>query len=149
MSAERILDVMRRANDDLERKMTAELDKALGAQSAVQRELAELRTKNAELQRDLEQATQLARAMVTRYGMSNSTGLVAYEYDRQAEATKAKIEGEVRKLVMEAYDRAKALLTKHEKELHKLAEELLNKETLSGKQINELLGKKTNGNAAV
>ena len=98
---------------------------------------------------DLEQATQLARAMVTRYGMSNSTGLVAYEYDRQAEATKAKIEGEVRKLVMEAYDRAKALLTKHEKELHKLAEELLNKETLSGKQINELLGKKTNGNAAV
>lgn len=58
MSAERILDVMRRANDDLERKMTAELEKALGAQSAVQRELAELRTKNAELQRDLEQATQ-------------------------------------------------------------------------------------------
>ena len=92
---------------------------------------------------DLEQATRLARAMVTKYGMSESvTGLVAYEYDRQAEATKAKIEGEVRKLVMEAYERAKALLTKHEKELHKLAEELLHKETLSGKQISELLGKK-------
>ena len=58
MSAERLLGMMRSANEDLLKKMASELEKALGAQAAVQREISELRTKTAELQRDLEQATQ-------------------------------------------------------------------------------------------
>lgn len=93
---------------------------------------------------DLKQATALARAMVTKYGMSNSIGQVALEYEDDGRSmsseTRAKVEEEVRQLVMGAYTRAKHILHKHEGELHKLAGALLEKETLSGEQIKGLLG---------
>ena len=54
--------------------------------------------------------------------------------------TRAKVEDEVRLLLMDAYERAKAILHQHEAELHKLAKELLDKETLSGELIMGLLG---------
>ncbi len=54
--------------------------------------------------------------------------------------TRAAIEEEVRKLVQGAYGRAKNVLTKHERDLHRLADELLEKETLSGEQIKVMLG---------
>ena len=52
------------------------------------------------------------------------------------------VEEEVKKFVNEAYERARKLLQSHEKELHLLAKTLLDKETLSGKEINELLNPK-------
>ncbi|GLI69863.1 hypothetical protein VaNZ11_014580 [Volvox africanus] len=92
---------------------------------------------------DLRMATSLARAMVTKYGMSERLGQVALDYDdshSMSSETRAAVEDEVRKLVQGAYERAKTVLTKHERDLHRLAAELLEKETLSGEQIKTMLG---------
>ncbi|XP_076929778.1 ATP-dependent zinc metalloprotease FTSH 4, mitochondrial-like [Bidens hawaiensis] len=92
---------------------------------------------------DLEQATRLAREMVTKYGMSKEIGVVAHNYDDNGKSmsteTRLLIEKEVQKLLENAYDNAKNILTRYNKEHHALANALLQHETLSGKQIKELL----------
>lgn len=92
---------------------------------------------------DLRQATSLARAMVTKYGMSKEVGLVTHNYDDNGKSmsteTRLLIEEEVRRLLETAYNNAKNILTTHHKELHALANALLEKETLTGKQIKALL----------
>ncbi|KAL4592592.1 hypothetical protein LXL04_005592 [Taraxacum kok-saghyz] len=92
---------------------------------------------------DLEQATQLARAMVTKYGMSKEVGVVAHNYDDNGKSmsteTRLLIEKEVREFLEKAYNNAKNILTTYSKEHHALANALLEHETLSGKQIKELL----------
>lgn len=92
---------------------------------------------------DLQQATNLARAMVTKYGMSKELGLVAHDYDDNGRSmsteTRLRIEQEVKYLLEKAYNNAKTILTTHSKELHALANALLKKETLTGAQIKELL----------
>jgi ATP-dependent metalloprotease len=93
---------------------------------------------------DLRQATSLARAMVTRYGMSEKVGAVALDYeggggagggDALSGETRALVEAEVRRLVEGAAERARSVLVKHEAQLHALAGELLERETLSGADI--------------
>ncbi|KAI3522410.1 hypothetical protein L1887_00158 [Cichorium endivia] len=92
---------------------------------------------------DLEQATRLARAMVTKYGMSKEVGVVAHNYDDNGKSmsteTRLLIEKEVREFLEKAYNNAKNILTTYSKEHHALANALLEHETLSGKQIKELL----------
>ncbi|KAL7112233.1 hypothetical protein ACP275_05G139300 [Erythranthe tilingii] len=92
---------------------------------------------------DLQQATSLARAMVTKYGMSKNVGVVAHNYDDNGKSmsteTRLLIEQEVRELLETAYNNAKTILTVHNKELHALANALLEKETLTGSQIKALL----------
>ncbi|KAM0070519.1 putative peptidase M41, AAA+ ATPase domain, ATPase, AAA-type, core, peptidase, FtsH [Helianthus debilis subsp. tardiflorus] len=92
---------------------------------------------------DLEQATHLARAMVTKYGMSKEVGVVAHDYDDNGKSmsteTRLLIEKEVRELLERAYNNAKNILTTHSNEHHALANALLEHETLSGKQIKEML----------
>lgn len=92
---------------------------------------------------DLEQATRLAQAMVTRYGMSESVGKVSINYDDMGQTlsseTRATVEREVKRLLAAAYERASNILTTHQNELHALAQELLDKESLTGKEIKELL----------
>jgi ATP-dependent metalloprotease len=92
---------------------------------------------------DLKQATALARAMVTKYGMSNKVGQVSLDYEDDGRSmsseTRQLVEDEVRKLVQGAYDRARSILTSNESELHALAGELLEKETLSGEQIRVIM----------
>jgi len=92
---------------------------------------------------DLKQATALARAMVTKYGMSHRVGQVSIDYEDDGRSisseTRTIIEEEVRALVQGAYDRAKGILTTHEAELHAVATELLDKETLNGEQIMGLM----------
>ncbi|KAI3821992.1 hypothetical protein L1987_09573 [Smallanthus sonchifolius] len=92
---------------------------------------------------DLEQATRLAREMVTKYGMSKEIGVVAHNYDDNGKSmsteTRLLIEKEVRELLEKAYNNAKYILTTYSKEHHALANALLEHETLSGKQIKELL----------
>ncbi|KAK1375788.1 FtsH-like protease [Heracleum sosnowskyi] len=92
---------------------------------------------------DLKQATNLARAMVTKFGMSKQVGVVTHNYDDNGKSmsteTRLLIEEEVRELLESAYNNAKYILTTHEKELHALANALLERETLSGSQIKALL----------
>ncbi|GAY57635.1 hypothetical protein CUMW_180950 [Citrus unshiu] len=92
---------------------------------------------------DLQQATKLARAMVTKYGMSKEVGVVTHNYDDNGKSmsteTRLLIEKEVRNFLDRAYNNAKTILTMHSKELHALANALLEHETLSGSQIKALL----------
>jgi len=105
---------------------------------------------------DIEQATKLARAMVTRWGFSTELGTVAYgenqdevflgmSVSRQqniSEATAQKIDAEVKRLVEEGYAEATRILTDHRDELEILAKGLLEYETLSGDEIKNLLAGK-------
>jgi cell division protease FtsH len=106
---------------------------------------------------DIEQATKLARAMVTRWGFSDKLGHVAYGDNQEevflghsvartqnvSEETAQIIDAEVRRLIDEAYSTAKTILTRKKKEWHALAEGLLEYETLSGEEIKQLIaGKK-------
>lgn len=92
---------------------------------------------------DLQQATKLARAMVTKYGMSKEVGVVTHNYDDDGKSmsteTRLLIEKEVRELLERAYNNAKTILTTYSKEHHALANALLEQETLTGSQINTLL----------
>ncbi|KAI4380276.1 hypothetical protein MLD38_006485 [Melastoma candidum] len=92
---------------------------------------------------DLKQATELARAMVTKYGMSSEVGLVTHNYSDTAKSmsteTRLIIEKEVQKLIDRAYNNAKKILTDHSWEHYALANALLQHEILSGSQIKTLL----------
>lgn len=92
---------------------------------------------------DIKQATSIARAMVTKYGMSKQVGLVTHNYDDNGKSmsteTRLLIEKEVKEFLERAYNNAKTILTTHNKELHALANALLEHETLTGAQIKSLL----------
>ena len=102
---------------------------------------------------DIEQATRLARAMVTRWGFSDKLGVVAYGENQEevflghsvartqnisAETAKV-IDSEVRRLVQMGFDEAKNILTTKLEDLHTLAKSLLEYETLSGEEIIKVL----------
>lgn len=105
---------------------------------------------------DIEQATKLARAMITRYGMSEKFGMVALETNTNAylggdvqlacsAETAAKIDEEVVKVISDAYDRALAILKAHTKQLHDLSEHLLQKENISGEEFQMILAASVGG----
>jgi len=111
---------------------------------------------------DIEQATKLARAMVTQWGYSDELGQVAYGENQQevflghsvtqqknvSEATAQKIDHEVRRLIDDAYGAATKIITKKRKDWVTIAEGLLEFETLSGEEIAGLLqGRKPERNA--
>jgi cell division protease FtsH len=110
-------------------------------------------------QSDIEQATKLARAMVTRWGYSKELGTVAYGDNQEeiflghsvtrnqnvSEATSQKIDAEIRKLVEAGHAMATRIIKSKQKELEALAKGLLEFETLSGEEIKDLLnGKRPN-----
>lgn len=95
---------------------------------------------------DIEKATEIARAMVTQYGMSEKFGLIGLEtveskyLDGKAamhcgDATAAEVDQEVMRLLKESYERAKQLLTENRDALDKIAEFLIEKETITGKEF--------------
>ena len=97
---------------------------------------------------DIQQATKLAKAMVTRWGYSDELGLVNYrdsedEYGAYArdvsEETSRKIDAEIKALVQKGYDEAKRILTDYNDGLHRLAKTLLELETLTGDEIAKVL----------
>ncbi|KEH19851.1 FTSH protease [Medicago truncatula] len=94
---------------------------------------------------DLSKATNVARQMVTEFGMSIEVGRVTHNYyddgRSMSSETRLLIEKEVKKLLDRAYKNAKTIITTHEKELHALANALMEHETLTGSQIKELLAK--------
>ena len=105
---------------------------------------------------DIQQATRLARAMVTRWGLSDAIGPVDYGEDQGevflgqqlvqsshvSEETSQKIEEEVRKLVQQGMDDARRIMTDHQGQWSAIAEGLLEYETLTGEEIDDLLNGK-------
>ena len=95
---------------------------------------------------DIEQATNMARNMITLYGMSDKLGMVALESVQNryldgrtvmncSEETATKIDKEVRKKIKEAYDKAYNMLKDREELLDALAQYLIEKETITGKEF--------------
>ena len=101
---------------------------------------------------DIEQATRIARAMVTRFGMSEQFGMVALETVSNqylggdaslacSEHTAMRIDEEVIDTVRQAHDKACQILKENEEKLHELAAYLLEKETITGEEFMEILKK--------
>ena len=98
---------------------------------------------------DIEQATRLARAMVTQYGMSEKFGLIglATKQDQYlsgrtvmncGEATAAEVDNEVMRILKESYEEAKRLLNENREVMDEIAEFLIEKETITGKEFMEI-----------
>ncbi|XP_075494572.1 ATP-dependent zinc metalloprotease FTSH 11, chloroplastic/mitochondrial-like isoform X1 [Primulina tabacum] len=87
---------------------------------------------------DLNTATELAQYMVSTCGMSDEIGPIHIK-ERPGSEMQSRIDAEVVKLLREAYNRVKALLKKHEKSLHTLANALLEYETLGAEDIRRVL----------
>ncbi len=101
---------------------------------------------------DIEQATNMARNMVTKWGLSDKVGAIDYTEDdssRQyissknySEETGKLIDAEIKKIIDEAISRAKQILTEKKDDLEKLAKSLLEYETLTGDEIKDILAGK-------
>ncbi|KAK6117707.1 hypothetical protein DH2020_048559 [Rehmannia glutinosa] len=87
---------------------------------------------------DLNSATELAQYMVSTCGMSDAIGPVHIK-ERPGSEMQSRIDAEVVKLLRDAYNRVKALLKKHEKALHALANALLEYETLNAEEIKRII----------
>lgn len=101
---------------------------------------------------DLERVTRMARSMVTRLGMSNQLGPVVYgqkeeliflgreisEQRDYSESVAEEIDSEVRRLVSESYDKARKILTEYREKLDAVAERLLENETISREEFEEI-----------
>ena len=98
---------------------------------------------------DIEQATKMARAMITQYGMSDKFGMVGLESPENqylsgrnvlncSDQTATEIDREVMKIIKEAYEEALKLLRSHRKALDEIAAFLIEKETITGKEFMEI-----------
>jgi len=107
-------------------------------------------------QNDLERATEIARSMVCRWGMSEELGPVSYNDEEDtvflgreitrhrthSETLAMKIDEEIRKLITESYDKAQALLQEHTDPLRKITEALLKYEVLRGDEVADIIAGK-------
>lgn len=107
-------------------------------------------------QNDLQRATVIARSMVTEYGMSEKLGLVTYARERRplfldttfspakeySDETAKEIDDEVERLMSEAHDRVEQILSEKREHLELCAQALLQKETITGYELQQLLGRK-------
>jgi cell division protease FtsH len=107
-------------------------------------------------QNDLQRATDIARSMVTEYGMSEKMGLATYTHERQplflptgapppraeySEETARAIDGEIASIIEATRVRVREILAAGREELEALATVLLDKETISGQEMEEIIGK--------
>ena len=103
---------------------------------------------------DIEQATKLARAMVTRYGMSEEFDMVALETINNpylssdtslscSPETAARIDDVVLSIVKKAHEKAKKIIRENEAKMHELSEYLIKKETITGEEFMNILKNKT------
>ncbi len=134
------------------KQMTSRLAIMMGGRVAEEQTFGEENVTSG-AQSDIEQATKLAKAMVTRWGYSKELGFVAYGDNQEevflghsvarnqnvSEATSQLIDKEVRRLVDEAYTSAKKILKTKSKDLEALAKGLLEYETLTGDEIKDLI----------
>ena len=103
---------------------------------------------------DIEKATQLAREMITTYGMSDKYGMMQLEQVRNrylgngssltcSAETARDIDEEVAKIIHDAHEKAKKIIADHKEQMDAAASILLKKETITGKEFMECLEKKT------
>lgn len=103
---------------------------------------------------DIEQATKLARAMITRFGMSDTYGMMALETVNNpylgsdtslacSAETAAKIDEEVRQIIAAQHDKARNIIRENEPAMHRLTEFLLSKETITGEEFMRILQQPT------
>ncbi len=111
---------------------------------------------------DIKQATSYAKSMVTKFGMSDSLGLICYGDDDDevfigrdlaharghADSTAAKIDDEVKRIVDDCYARAKAIILEHKDVLEKCAELLIEKEKLYQSEFEALFNENTSADVA-
>ena len=100
---------------------------------------------------DFERATKMARAMVTKYGMSDALGIMVYEDDDSSqgyfgggsrtisEATQQKIDEEVRRMLEEQYDIARELIEANQEKMHAMVDALMKWETIDRDQLQDIL----------
>jgi len=102
---------------------------------------------------DLERATELARRMVCEWGMSDAMGPLTFgkkeeqiflgrdfaQHQDYSEDTAIRIDQEIKRIVMQNYDRARSTLDEHKNELIRIAEELLVREVLDGEQVRRIV----------
>ncbi len=133
-------------------KLLQELAMAMGGRAAEEIVFGPDRVSNGAAG-DIKMATDQARRMVTEWGMSEKLGMVAYADNTQevflghaitqtknvSEATAQEIDREIRRIIDEAYNRAKRILTERRADLDRLAQGLLEYETLTGEEIKALL----------
>jgi len=106
-------------------------------------------------QNDLQRATDIARSMVTEYGMSEKMGLVTYARERKSmfldgssqtreysDETAKRIDDEVARFMTEAQAKVRTILTEDREDLEKIAEKLLVQETILGEELTALVSKK-------
>jgi cell division protease FtsH len=132
--------------------MKSQLAVLLGGRSAEEIAFAEISTGAAN---DLQRATDIARAMVTEYGMSDALGAVNYDGQRgtkfldtpfmndrgpHSEDTAQKIDGEVKQILTDAHNEARRVLRERRDTLDELSRRLLEKESVEGDELRALLG---------
>ena len=126
-----------------EKELRAMLVGALGGRAAEELVFGTVTTGAAN---DIEQATRIARAMVTQYGMSKKFGLMGLATQENqylsgravlncGEETASEIDQEVMKILKESYEEAKRLLSENREIMDKIAEFLIEKETITGKEF--------------
>jgi cell division protease FtsH len=113
-------------------------------------------------QNDLQRATDIARAMVTEFGMSDRLGAINYDGHKRnafldlpfggerglyAEETAEQIDAEVKRIMTEAHEQARRVLAEERDTLTVLAQRLLEKEVIEGDELRALLGERPQQNA--
>lgn len=131
-------------------EMLNEIIKSLGGRAAEEIMLDDISTGASG---DIKQATNVARAMITKYGMSSKLGLVSYDSNEEvflgrdyghsrlySEKTAAEIDDEVKNIIGRLYEKTKTLLTDNKDILERVADALLVKETLNESEFEAIYG---------
>ena len=132
--------------------LLSQLAVLLGGRTAEEIALGEISTG---AQNDLQRATDLARAMVTEFGMSDSLGAINYDGNKRArfldipmpqerglygEETAQKIDSEIKRILTDAHNTARQILTDHRQKLEMVTRRLLDIEVMEGEELRQLLG---------
>jgi cell division protease FtsH len=132
--------------------LLSQLAVLLGGRSAEEIAFGEISTG---AQNDLQRATDIARAMVTEFGMSEALGAVSYNGDKRArfienpfasdrghyaEETALKIDNEIKRILTEAHETARQILRERRDKLDELSERLLEKEVIEAEELQRILG---------
>lgn len=127
------------------KQMLARLDVCMGGRVAEELVYGAMQVTSGAMG-DLQQATRLARAMVMKYGLSETLGVRFIDENEQkflSPELQQEIDKEVKQLLEASYQRAKTILEKHRRDLEVIAQGLLEYESLAGGEIVDLLQGKT------